>query len=76
MNEPPNMQGPESAPLRNYIKSYKIKINIYDGDDNLIKTENLDYGNFEHKKFLGRLSFWAWELGYTVESCANKAMSE
>jgi len=72
MNKPPDMNGPESAPLRNYIKSYLIKINIYDGEDNLIKSENLDYGNFEHKKFLGRLSFWAWDLGYTVETMAYK----
>ncbi len=66
------MNGPESAPLKNYIKSYMIKVNIYDADDTLIKSENLDYGNFEHKKFLGRLSFWAWELGYAVETLAYK----
>lgn len=68
-NEQPNLNsGPESAPLKSYIKNYPITVNIYNENDELVKTEALDYGNYDHKKFLGKLSFWAWELGYTVET--------
>lgn len=65
------MQGPESAPLREYVKNYAIVVNIYSGDD-LIRHENVDYGDFEQKKWLGRLSFWAWTCGYTVETLSKE----
>jgi hypothetical protein len=59
--------GPESAPLKTYIKTYKLSVRIYDGDK-LIDEKTLDYGNFEDKRYLGKLSFWAWNKGYTVET--------
>lgn len=61
----------DTSPLREYVKTYPIILEIYDGDT-LIKSEKLDYGNFEDKKYLGRLSYWAWEKNYTVETRADK----
>ncbi len=66
------MNGPESAPLRDFVKQYDIVVNFYNQDEELVRTEKLDYGDYEQKKWLGKLSYWAWELGYTVETIAAK----
>ena len=60
--------GPEFAPLRNYVKEFKIIVDIIDKDDNVIRTEQMDYGKPEDRIWLGRLSFWAWDNGYLVET--------
>ena len=64
--------GPEFAPLRNYVKNYNILVEIYDKDDNIIRTEQMDYGNYEDRIWLGRLSYWAWTNGHSVETRAEE----
>lgn len=59
--------GPEDMPLREYIKSFPMTVSIYNGDD-LIREEHIDYGNFEHRKWLGKVTYWACSEGYTVET--------
>lgn len=60
--------GPEFAPIRDYVKDLKIIVTFYDEQDKIIREERLDYGNSEDRKWLGRLSFWGWTSGYTVET--------
>lgn len=60
--------GPEFAPIRNYVKQFKIIVDIYDKDDKVIRTERMDYGIQEDRLWLGKLSFWAWENGHVVET--------
>lgn len=67
-----DMSGPEFAQLNQYIKDYPFLVVIYDKDDEIIREVKLNYGNFAHKRYLGRLSHWAWEQGYFVETSAIK----
>lgn len=70
MNEPiktPTPKGPWDAPLKDYVSSLPMTVAVYDGEE-LIKEENVDYGNYEHRKFLGRITFWALSNGYIVET--------
>lgn len=62
-----------SGPLRDYVKSFKIVMIIIDKDDKELRVERLDYGEYEDKKFLGRLSYWAWVNGHTVETMSAEA---
>ena len=64
--------GPWDAPLREYVKKHLLKITVYDFEDNVIKQETIDYGNYEHRKFLGRLTYWSCSHGYVVETQAAK----
>lgn len=59
--------GPEDMPLREYVKSFPMVVTIYNGDD-IVREEHIDYGNFEHRKWLGKVTFWACSNGYTVET--------
>lgn len=68
--------GPEFAPIRNYNTKLLIVVNIYDNKDKLIRTEQMDYGNPEDRKWLGKLSYWAWTHGNTVETVAEEANSQ
>ena len=60
--------GPEFAPLRNYIKDFKIIVTIYNDKDDIIREEKMNYGNSDDRIWLGKLSFWAWTNGHTVET--------
>jgi hypothetical protein len=64
----PNLQGPESVPLRDYVKSFPMTVTVYDTEDVVMREETIDYGNFEHRKWLGRITFWACSNGYLVET--------
>ena len=70
--KPPSMNGPETAPLPKFVKRYLIDIVIYDKNDNIVKETTIDYGDFEQKRWLGKLSFWAWNEGHTVETSQHK----
>ncbi len=61
--------GPEFAPLREYVKDFKIIVEIWDDKgDLLIRTERMNYGKADDRVWLGKLSFWAWTNGHTVET--------
>lgn len=66
MNEP-NLNGPENMPLREYVKTFMMVVSVYDGDK-LIREETIDYGNKQHRTWLGRCTFWACNNGYAVET--------
>lgn len=70
MNE---RNGPEFIPLRNYIKECKILVLLCDADKKEIRREIMDYGSSEDRVWLGKLSFFAWQQGWSViTSLINK----
>ena len=62
--------GPEDVPTLGYIKSFKMIVTIYDKKRIVIKTQLIDYGNQEHRKWIGRVTYWACSNGMTVETSA------
>lgn len=68
----PNLQGPESVPLREYVKSFLITVTIYDKNDNVIREETIDYGNRDHRQWLGKVTFWGCNEGYVIETSKAK----
>ena len=63
--------GPEFAPIRNFVKTFINNVVIYDTKDNEIRREVMDYGKAADRQWLGKISYWAWESGYVVETYAN-----
>ena len=60
-------KGPWDIPLRDFIKSFPIIVSVYDGEK-LLHEEHINYGNYEHRKWLGRATYWAVNQGYIVET--------
>jgi hypothetical protein len=61
--------GPWDTPLKNYIKEFKLAVIIYIVADDSIENEfEIDYGNHEDRKFLGRITFWAVNNGRSIET--------
>jgi len=61
--------GPWDIPLRNYVKDFKMMIIVYNiKDDCIIKEIPINYGDYEDRKFLGRISYWAATSGHSVET--------
>lgn len=58
---------PWDAPVREYVKHFPMMISVYDGDK-LVKEQEIDYGKYEDRRFLGKLTYWALTEGYTVET--------
>ena len=65
-------QGAENVPLREVNKNLPILVIIYDlhNNDNVVKEVRLNYGNYEDRKYLGRLSFWALTNHCSIETIA------
>ncbi len=63
---PNEKSGPEFAPLRKYVDTFKIIVDIKDSSGQIIRTETMDYGKSEDRLWLGKISFWAWSNGYKV----------
>lgn len=63
----PNLEGPESIPIRGYIKSFPMLVTVYNGDD-VMREELIDYGITDHRRWLGRVTFWAVNNNYVVET--------
>ena len=68
-----NRNGPEHAPLKNYVKDFKIVLTVYDKDDNVVREEKLNYGKHEDRIWLGKLSYFYWTAGYVVETREDKS---
>ena len=66
----PNLNGPESIPLRDYVKKFPLTVTVYDTNDNVVREETIDYGNFDHRKWLGRVTYWGCSNGHIVETKA------
>lgn len=64
--------GPEDIPQLGYVKTFKMMVTIFDACDKVIREQEIDYGNVEHRKWLGRVTFWACSNAMTVETSAAK----
>lgn len=67
-NSEPNLNGPESVPLREFVKSFMVMVTIFDGDK-VLREEKVDFGNPQHRQWIGKVTYWACSNGYAVETC-------
>ncbi len=65
-------RGIENVPLKEVNKNLPILVIIYDlrNDDKVVTEVRLNYGDFEERKYLGRLSFWALTNHCSIETIA------
>jgi len=74
MKRSTNFKGPWDVPPRrqHFDNHYFVQITIYDPekDENEDKVSEhiIDYGEYEDRKFLGRITHWAMENNYIVET--------
>lgn len=67
-----NKDGPWDTPIRDYIKTLPIMVIIYNLKNDCVESEyQIDYGNTDDRRWLGKVSFWAYSNGRSVE-CINK----
>jgi len=66
----PDPDGAENVPLQTFNKTFKVVVLIYDlkNHDNVIDMRQIDYGLLDDRRWLGKISFWAWSRGYSVET--------
>ena len=65
--------GPENLPLKTYVKNLPLMVVVYDlKTEKEIRSEEIDYGNYDHRKWLGKITFFAASNGYSVETMALK----
>lgn len=74
-----NLKGDWDIPIfkeRDFNNNFLIKVSMIKPaqndkeEDKVIDEKIIDYGNFNHRKFLGRFSFYAWTNGYLIETIA------
>ena len=65
-------KGAENVPLKNINKQMPILVIIYDlrNGDRVVEEKRINYGDAEERKWLGRISFWAYENLCSVETIA------
>lgn len=67
-----DLNGPWSAPPRrqHFDNHYLMQIVVFDPskDDKEMAVQVIDYGSADDRKFLGRLTHWAMENNYVVET--------
>lgn len=64
-------RGAWDAPLPSFNKHKPIVVLVHDLEKEVIEQEfKLDYGSYDDRKFLGRLSFWAINNGRSIETMA------
>lgn len=66
-----DFRGPWDVPLKEYNNHFLVRLIVYDSDDNELTNKVLDYGLLDDRKFIGRISFWAYTNGYVVETFAE-----
>ena len=66
----PDPNGPENVPLMSFNKSFIVVVLIYNlkNNDEVIDMRQIDFGSLEDRRWLGKVSFWAWRKGYSVET--------
>lgn len=65
-------KGVENIPLREINKSKMIMVIVMDlnNNDEVVLEKKIDYASYEDRKWLGRISFWAFENHHCVETMA------
>jgi len=76
---PEYKKGVENLPLRQINTSMPIMVYVIDlkNEDEIVQQVQLDYANFDDRKHLGRLTFWAVTHEHSIETMSLKdAMGE
>lgn len=62
-------EGAENAPIQ---RSLPILAIVYDlrNNDNIVVEKRFNYSNFDDRKALGKLSFWAYSNHCSIETIA------
>jgi hypothetical protein len=61
--------GAWDVPIQNYVKECKLVVILYSlTRDEIEKEIQIDYGKYEDRKFLGRLTYWAVTNSRTIET--------
>lgn len=66
--------GPEDIPLRKYIETLPLVVCVYDlekPEADPIRTEFIDYGDTEDRKWIGKITAWAATNNHSVETMAK-----
>lgn len=65
-----NLNGPETQPLLGYVKDFPIVDMVLDltKNDKIIRKELINYANSDHRKWMGKVTFWACNNGWSVET--------
>lgn len=66
-------RGAENIPLKNINKHMPILVIVYNLRDNdaIVEEKWINYGDAEDRRWLGRISFWAYENHCSVETIAK-----
>lgn len=66
------LNGPEDLPLREgYVKTFPMKVIVTDLKQNkVIRTEDIDYGKPDDRRWLGRLTYFCCKNNQSVETMA------
>jgi len=64
--------GAENIPLQHINKEMPILVIVYDlrNNDSVVTEKRINYGDAEERKWLGRISFWAFQNHCSVETIA------
>lgn len=64
-------KGAENVPLKDINKDMPILVLVYNlQTDALVEEKRINYGNAEERRWLGRISFWAFTNHCSVETYA------
>ena len=67
----PYRRGAENVPLKNINKDMPILVLVYDlRTDKLVEEKRINYGDAEERRYLGRISYWAFTNHCSVETYA------
>jgi hypothetical protein len=71
-----NLDGPWDVPLKEFNNHFLAQVTIWEviegKDDKIITQKIIDYGKFDDRKWLGRLTYWSLNKGYVIETEAVK----
>lgn len=65
--------GDEFKPLKEFNTHFPAHVFVLDikNDNEIVRHGEFDYANFEHRKWLGKLTFWALDNGYSIETVSK-----
>lgn len=64
--------GQENVPTKYIVKDLQVLVLVYDlrNDDAPLVEKRINYGDQEDRKWLGRISYWAYTNNCSVETMA------
>ena len=64
-------KGAENVPLKDINKHMPILVLVYNlATDELVEEKRIDYGKADDRRYLGRISYWAFTNHCSVETYA------